>query len=122
MEKNGGKIWSTLIKCLLAAMIFTTFLLLASAFVLYRFGLTEKTVSAMIIGIYVSSCFLAGFLAGKVLKNRRFIWGFLEGMAYFVILALVSLFADSQLSGLGTEGLTTWILCAAGGMLGGMLS
>lgn len=111
-----------LMKCLLAGYLLSGLLLVITAFVLYRIGLTEKTASLIIVGIYVSSCFVCGFLAGKVFRNRKFVWGLLEGVLYFLILAVISLACHTDLQGLGNDGLTTWILCAASGTLGGMLS
>lgn len=112
----------TLLKCLLASFLVTGLLLLLLALLLYKIGLTEKIVSMAIIAIYVLATFLAGFLTGKKLKTRKFLWGFLEGVAYFVILTLLSLILNGTL-GSGTNSiLTTFVLCAAGGTLGGMLS
>ena len=40
-------------------------LLLLLAFMLYRFGLSEKVVSLCIIGIYIAVTFLTGVLSGR---------------------------------------------------------
>ena len=111
-----------LLKTLLFSYILTGALLALLAFQLYKVGLTEKIVSIVIIAIYVAATFFAGFMAGKKLKNRKFLWGLLMGSAYFLVLAGISLVLGKPAGQLGDSVVTTLVLCAAGGMLGGMLS
>ena len=111
-----------LLKTLLFSYILTGALLALLAFLLYKVGLTEKIVSILIIAIYVAATFFAGFMAGKKLKNRKFLWGLLMGSAYFLVLAGISLVLGKPAGQLGDSVVTTLVLCAAGGMLGGMLS
>lgn len=111
-----------LLKTLLFSYIFTGVLLALLAFLLYKLGLGEKAVTAAIIVIYVAATFFGGFIAGKKLKNRKFLWGLVIGAAYFVVLAAVSLSAGESGLQIGNSFLTTLVLCAGGGMLGGMLS
>ena len=110
-----------LLKCLLSSYIITTAMLLLLAFMLYKVGLKESVVSIAIIAVYVISTFAGGFIAGKKMQNRKFIWGLIVGVAYFVVLAVVSLVINQSITELGDSVFTTLILCGAGGMLGGML-
>ena len=80
-----------ILKCLLISYLLTTGLLLLLALMLYRFDLSEKTVSICIIGIYIIITFLAGFLAGKREGSRKFLWGLLMGGLYFTVLIVISL-------------------------------
>ena len=111
-----------LLKCLLLSYILTGASLMLLALLLYELRLSEQVVSIAIIVIYVAAVFLAGFLAGKRMKNRKFLWGLAVGLAYFGIMVLVSLAVNHSLNGLDTHFFTTLVLCGAGGMLGGMLS
>lgn len=111
-----------LLKCLLFSYILTAAFLLLLAFLLYKLGLSEKIVSIAIIGIYVIATFFAGMVAGKRMQNRKFLWGLLMGSAYFIVLLLVSLLVNHSAGELGNSFFTTLVLCAGGGMLGGMLS
>ena len=111
-----------LLKTLLFSYILTGVLLALLAFLLYKVGLTESIVSIVIIAIYVVATFFAGFIAGKRLKNRKFLWGLLMGSAYFLVLAGISMALGEPAGHLGDSAVTTLVLCAAGGMLGGMLS
>ena len=98
-------------------------LLLVLAVLLYKLNLENKgKVTAGITGIYVVSAFAGGFLIGKLQKVRKFIWGLILGMLYFLLLVLVSVGVYHTLQGDTMQIVTTLILCAAGGMLGGMLS
>ncbi len=111
-----------MLKCLLFSYIVTVVLLAILAFLLYKLGLGEKFVSGAIIVIYVAATFLGGMIAGKRMKTRRFLWGLVMGAAYFVVLAVVSLvFAHGNIQA-GNSFFTTLVLCAGGGMLGGMMS
>lgn len=111
-----------LMRCLLAAYILTALLLAVLALLLYKLGLGEKLVAGAIICIYVAATFFGGLRAGKRLQNRRFLWGLLVGGAYFLVLTAVSLcFGHGSLQP-ETSFFTTLVLCAGGGMLGGMLS
>lgn len=111
-----------LLKSLLFSYILTGVLLALLAFALYRFGLGERTVSIAIIVIYVLATLLGGFAAGKRMKSRRFLWGLLMGGAYFLILAVMSFAVGKGDMQVGSSFFTTLVLCAGGGMLGGMLS
>lgn len=111
-----------LLKSLLFSYILTAGMLLLLAFLLFKLQLSERPVSLAIIVIYVTATLFAGFITGKKMKNRRFLWGLIIGMAYFVVLAMVSLAVKQSPQALGNSFFTTFILCAGGGMLGGMLS
>lgn len=110
-----------LLKCLLFSYILTAIMLLLLAFLLYKLGLSEGIVSIAISSIYVLASFAAGFVAGKKLQVRKFLWGMLLGTVYFVVLAVISLLVDQSVGELGNSFFTTLTLCAAGGTLGGMM-
>ncbi len=111
-----------LIKSLLAAYIVTGLLLLLLALMLYKLQLSESVVNIGIIAIYVAACFLGGFLEGKMMKTRKFLWGGAFGLLYFAVLAIISLAVGQGFSGSSSHFVTTLILCMAGGTLGGMVS
>ena len=111
-----------IIKCMLGAYILTAGLLLLLAFMLYRFGLSEKVVSICIIAVYIIVTFLAGLLAGKREGRKKFLWGLMMGALYFGILVTVSLVVNRGLEDVAGNLMTVFFLCAGSGMLGGMVS
>ncbi len=110
------------LKCLLFSYILTAALLLILAFLLYKFHLKAAVVSVAIIVIYVVATFFAGFMSGKKMQNKKFMWGLIMGAAYFLVLAVISLGVDHSLETPGMNFFTTLLLCSGGGMLGGMVS
>lgn len=111
-----------MMKALLVSYLLTGFMLLLIAGLLYRFQLDEGKVQIGIILTYILSCFLGGFLAGKMMKSRQFLWGVLLGLLYFLVMTVVSLAVNRELQGTSSGFVTTFLLCMGGGMLGGMLS
>lgn len=111
-----------MLKALLFAYVVTGILLLILALMLHQFHLKESQVNIGIIVIYVLSTFAGGFVLGKMMRVRKFFWGLILGVLYFALLLLVSLGVYKSLQGNGTQLMTTLILCAGGGMLGGMIS
>lgn len=121
-REEGGLPILFLLKCLLFSYILTGALLLLLALFVFRFSLSEKTVSLVIIGIYIGTTFCAGFITGKKLKTRKFLWGLLVGAAYFVVLLVLSLIVNHSVGDMGTNVFAVLVMCAGGGMLGGMVS
>ena len=119
-EIGQRAVW--MIKALLCAYVITGILLLVLTLLLYKAGLSEEYVNAGITLIYVISTFAGGFVMGKLTGNRKFLWGLLTGCMYFILLILISLGVyhsfQSEISGM----ITTLLLCAGGGMLGGMIA
>ena len=109
-------------KCMLAAYILTAGLLLLLAFMLYRFGLSEKVVSICIIGIYIVVTFAVGLIAGKREGKKKYLWGLAMGCAYYVILVIVSLIVNRGPQDIAGNMVRVFFLCAGSGMLGGMIS
>lgn len=124
MEKYQEKKVSPLffLKSLLFSYILTAVLLMLLALLLYKAGIGANIVSIAIIAIYVIATFLAGFLAGKRMQNRKFLWGLMMGGLYFLVLAVMSFAINRSVGELGNSFFTTMVLCAGGGMLGGMVS
>lgn len=120
IRKNPKAMW--MLKSLLVSYIVTGVLLVVLAMLLYRLELNEKTVSASIVAIYVLSTLTGGFILGKLMKVKRYIWGLGLGVVYFALLLLITLGVYRGLNGDGANLLTTFILCAGGGMAGGMIS
>ena len=111
-----------IIKSVIAAYIITGLLLLLTAFLLYKMEPKQSQIFIGILVIYVLSCFLGGFLAGKRMGNRKFLWGMITGLLYFLLLFVASMIAGNGIHDTVNQILTTFVLCAAGGMLGGMFA
>lgn len=112
----------TFLKLLLASFVFSVALLFVLAFFLFKFHLTDNVVTVCIILIYVISNFLSGFLAGKTMGRRKYLWGLGLGIAYFTVLCIVSFVVKQTFGALGQDFFMTMILCLCSGMLGGMVS
>ena len=110
------------VKALLASFIVTGILLFILTFLLYKFDWDEQKVTAGIVAIYVISTFVGGFILGKLKRVRKFLWGLIMGVSYFALLFIISFGVYRSFEGNGTNVITTFLLCAGGGMLGGMLA
>ena len=110
------------LKCLLFSYIVTALLMMLLALFLYKAGIGESIVRLGIILIYVVSTFFAGFITGKKMQTKKYLWGLMVGSAYFAVLLLASLAVHHSLGDIGNSFMTTFVLCAGGGMLGGMTS
>lgn len=111
-----------LLKCLLFSYILTGGLLMLLALLVYRFSLSEKIVSIAIIAIYIGSTFFAGFVTGKKMMTKKFLWGLIVGSMYFLVLVILSIAVNHSFEDVASNFFTVMVMCAGSGMLGGMLS
>ncbi|MBE5981173.1 MAG: TIGR04086 family membrane protein [Paenibacillaceae bacterium] len=119
MEKS--KLQVTL-RNLLVTYILTGVLLVILALALYRFRLKEGQIRLGVNAVYVITCLFGGILMGKSIKQRRFFWGLLLGLLYFLVLLAVSFMLNRGINGSMNQILTTMAICVASGTAGGMLS
>ena len=108
------------VKGIVLAYLFSGICLLILAFLMYRFEFSDGVVRGGILAAYVISCFLCGLIVSRAYPARKFLFGLLAGLLYFVILWAVSMIGNRQIF-VGFPGiLSTMLLCVSGGMLGGM--
>ena len=119
---DGRKIAIFIGGCLLIAYLVTGLLLLLLAFLAYKANLSEQGSRIGILVIYVLSSFVAGFITGKKSKKRKFLFGAMMGICYFVVLLLLSLGIHDKVAPGAFAKWSAGLLCMGGGMLGGMLS
>lgn len=111
-----------ILKSLLCAYIVTGIFLLLLTLLLFKMNLDEGKISAGITLVYVISTFSGGFVAGKLAKVKRFLWGAATGITYFILLLFISLVLYRSFQDNVMNIFTTLCLCMGGGMLGGMVS
>lgn len=112
----------SLLRSLFASYVLSGILLLLLSFLLYKLKLSKNQIHTGVYAIYVLSGFFGGFLAGKQIKTRRFLWGALSGFLYFAVLLLLSLLLHRGIQ-TGLPGiLLCFGLCTGSGTIGGMIS
>ncbi|WP_124065207.1 TIGR04086 family membrane protein [Clostridium sp. E02] len=119
MEKSKFQVT---LRNLLITYILTGILLVVLALGLYRFRLKEDQIRLGVNVVYILSCLIGGLLMGKSIRQRRFFWGLLLGLLYFVILLAISFLMNRGINGSLNQILTTMAVCAVSGTAGGMLS
>lgn len=112
----------SLLKGLLISYIITAFILLLLAFLMLKLDLPSAVVSGGINFAYIISAFIGGFFVGKRLEQKKFMWGLVMGVCYFLVILLISLMMN-RVSPLPLGNLfTVFIISSMSGMLGGMIS
>lgn len=114
---------SVILKTLIAGYVITVLALLALAFCLYRFRVSDNVIS---IGIYVTygiSTLCGGLLIGKSMGVKRLMWGLLYGIVYFLILCVVSIIVSRGISSVDTAHIIkSAVVCILCGAFGGVIS
>lgn len=119
MERFNAKVF---LRSLLFSYLLSGILLVVISFALYRFRLKESQIRMAVILVYVLSCVLAGFLAGKGLRRQRFFCGLSAGVLYFLVLMAVSFLLEKGLAPSLQQMAMVLAICAGSGILGGVLS
>ncbi|MHB8131000.1 MAG: TIGR04086 family membrane protein [Mobilitalea sp.] len=111
-----------LVKGLLFSYIITAFILLILSFLMLKLDLSSMVISVGINFAYIVSAFIGGFFVGKKIEQRKFIWGLVMGVFYFIVLMLISLLMNRVAPQPMGSLFTVFIICGLSGMLGGMVS
>ena len=121
-EQKKQTIVKDFMKILFLMYAVTMILLLLLAFALFKMELTETFSKVWLIAVSIISGVLGGFLIGKRAGAQKFLWGFLMGAVYFLILFGVSVILYKGFPNDLLRLCTTMILCVASGTVGGMVS
>lgn len=119
MERSVPKVF---LRSLLFSYILSAILLIAISFGLYKLRLQESQVRLAVNAVYILSCALAGFLAGKGLRRGRFFCGLAAGLLYLAVLLAVSALLNKGLTASPQELAAAACFCAGSGIIGGVLS
>ena len=112
----------SILRSLFLAYALSGICLLILALMVFKLNIGQGAVTVGILVIYVLSCLAGGFLAGKLMRQSKYKWGFLVGLCYFVLLAVVSFAVQRRWDMSAQHAVTTFCMCLGGGTLGGMLS
>lgn len=107
---------------LVAAYSMTALALLGMGVIMLKLQPDTKLTEVLILGVYVLSCFAGGWYAGRKTERRKFLQGLFVGLLYFCLLFLISGMGKREIQSDLLSGGFACLLCAAGGMLGGMLA
>lgn len=111
-----------LIRSLLFSYIITAIILLLLALFMYKLDVSNSVISAGVIIAYIFSNFLGGLMIGKNVEQKKFFWGIINGLLYFVVIVLISIVLGKTIFTQLGSAITVFIMCSLGGMLGGMVS
>ena len=116
------KVMKPLLRSLFISYVLSAIFLGVLAFALYKLRLGESLVNLLIFAVYFAACFAGGFFTGRRVRNRRFFWGLLSGLFYFLVLFAASWAMNPKAAIDAGRSLMVLGVCAAGGTLGGMFS
>lgn len=117
-----NRIVVTFLKEILLEMMISAVLLACVSFVVLRMTPGVAVTKALILGIYGVSTFVGGYIIGKVMTKKKFIWGAISGIVYFAIIAVVAFIVKGGIDA-GTVGIISgFVVSVAAGTAGGMIS
>lgn len=117
---DGKKIVSIMGKAVLLTYVLTALLLLFLAFLSLQLQMSAGQIGIGILCIYGAACLAGGWYGAGKAGKRRLFWGLAVGVLYFVVLLLVSQLGERTLRGDLVQLFSTFLLCAASGMAGGI--
>lgn len=111
-----------LVKATLVSFVVSAILLLITSALMLSTSMSATVVSVLVIVTYIISNFLSGFIMGKGMEHKKFIWGLTSGLVYFFIIFILSLIIMSSKNFSLVTTVRTLLICTLSGMVGGMLS
>ncbi len=113
---------AAILYALFVMFICSGILLLLLSLMVFYLDLSANIAGNSIYAIYAIASFLGGFLIGKLKKEKKFLWGILAGVVYFVLILIASLVHNGGAVEDVVHMLIALLLCIAPAMAGGMIS
>lgn len=121
-EKKKADYVKDILVSLFGGYLITFLGIVILAVLLLILQISENMVDIGILVIYVTACLAAGIIVGKRTMNKKFLWGMVSGVMYFLILFIISMLANQSIENVGNDLVTTFCICVGSGTLGGMIS
>ena len=110
------------LKATIAVALVTVIMLLILAFMHFKLNLSDGFIMVGVYIIYVVSCLVGGLIIGKVRGEKKYLWGMIVGLTFFISLSIISLIVTGEPYGSGTKALWALVACVLGGAVGGMFA
>lgn len=120
--RGSSKLVTAVLLGLVLSCLVTTVVLLILAFVMLKLQPEAGTIEIWILVTYAVSCLLGGWYCGRKMEKKKFLWGLILGVLYFLLLFLISGMGDRAIQSGLVQSMAALAICAGGGMLGGMIA
>lgn len=116
------KLGITLLKETLVEMIISAVLLAVLSFVVLKISPSLSVVKTLILAIYGISTFCGGVIMGKVMETKKYLWGAIAGVLYFLLIIAIAFIVKGNVEA-GTVGIMSgFVVAVVAGTIGGMIS
>lgn len=105
-----------------AAFLVSVILLLVLAFIMLKLQPDSGVMEILIMAVYLLGCLVGGWYGGRKGSRRKFLWGLVVGLVYFLLLFAVSGMSERAGQLQFGSSLLVLTLCLIGAMIGGMLA
>lgn len=120
MERKKFGVWIS--KALVFASVFTLLILLFTALLMYKADLSMDAAGYVLMLAYVGAPFLGALYLGKKVVEKRYLWGLVVGICYFLLFLVFSLSMRGVEQLNWSAELRVLLMALVGGVFGGMLS
>lgn len=124
MNKIGSKNSKAkiLLLSVVLAMILTVIFMLIFSGIMLSAGISGKGIGVIVILLNIIPVFVAGYYAGKKTGEKKYLWGTITALVFFILYLSISFaFRSENTLNLG-QSIRTFFIMTFSGMLGGMLS
>lgn len=109
-------------KVLILEAVISLVFLCIFALILQKLQPSESGIRMGVKLLYVLVNLIGGFLIGRIMRQKKFLWGAATGLIYFAVISLISFLMHKGFYVDMQNAVTICLLCVAGGMAGGMIS
>ena len=125
--EKGMKPFAAILIAVGVSAAVTIILLLLATVIIYNTSISGTVSGILMVAIYVLGPFAGAFVLGKLVKRKRYLWGLLLGVIYFLIFLGVSRLCVVPVEQGGTmpelrDYIEVLLAVLPGGILGGMFS
>ncbi len=104
---------SALISCILVFLF---------SFISFKMSLNDSQMQFLVYTIYALSVFVPSYIAGKIKKTKKYLYGISIGLIYLVALFIISSVINQTINVDISNTYKTLLVCLLSGAFGGMIS
>ena len=121
MSQKKSNILFTL-KLVGLSYVLTGIFILIFTLIVYKNYMADEKIIIGVLAIYTISNAISGFIAGRIKQHKKYIWGAITGITYFIVLILISFIVTKEFLGNTNMIMPAFLATVCGGTIGGMLS